>query len=78
MAINKAATKFLSGRQWAPLFRQCGVVGDRAGLKGFLGTMAAKYAEVEPAAVAPSAAVIAQLLPRNRKVCFSCDLFPEH
>ena len=36
VAINKAATKFLSGRQWAPLFRQCGVVGDRAGLKGFL------------------------------------------
>lgn len=77
LAINRAATKFLRGRQWAPVFHQCGVIGDRAGLKGFLSSMAAKYTEVEPAPVRPSPEIISELLPRNRTVSYK-DLLPEH
>lgn len=70
LAINKAATKFLSSRRWSPAFEQCGIIGNREGLRGFLSTMAAKYSEVEPALVAPSPEVIASLLPRNRAVSY--------
>lgn len=77
LAINKAATEFLRGRRWAPVFHQCGVIGDRTGLKGFLSTMAAKYKEVEPAPVMPSPSIISALLPRNRSISYK-DLLPEH
>ena len=76
LTINKAATEFLRGKRWAPVFHQCGVIGDRRGLKGFLSTMAAKYKEVEPAPVIPSPAIISALLPRNRSISYK-DLFPE-
>ena len=76
LAINKAATEFLRGRRWAPVFHQCGVIGDRTGLKGFLSTMAAKYKEVEPAPVMPSPSIISALLPRNRSISYK-DLLPE-
>ena len=75
LAINKVATEFLRRRRWAPLFHQCGITGDRTGLKGALSIMAAKYAEVEPAPGAPSPEVIAHLLPRNRAVPYK-DLGP--
>ena len=38
LTVNKAATEFLRGKRWAPIFHQCGVIGDRTGLKGFLST----------------------------------------
>ena len=77
LAINKAATQFLCSRRWVHVFQRCGVIGDRAGLRGPLASVAAKYLEVAPAAVAPSPDVIASLLPRNRAVCYH-DLLPEH
>ena len=77
LTINKAATEFLRGKRWAPVFHQCGVIGEGRGLKGFLSTMAAKYKEVEPAPVIPSPAIISALLPRNRSISYK-DLFPEH
>ena len=75
LAIKKAATHFLRSRRWCHVFQQCGILGDRSALKGFLESMAVKYAEVEPAPVAPSPDVIAKLLPSNRRVSYHA-LFP--
>ena len=76
LAINKAAAQFLRSRRWEHVFCQCGILGHRSNLTGFMQEMAGKYAEVEPAAVAPSPHVIAGLVPRNRHVLYHL-LFPQ-
>ena len=74
LGINKTATELLNGRHWRRVFERCGILGERSNLKGFLGDMAVKYTEVEPALVAPTPKIIDALLPRNRRLPYAALL----